>query len=139
MASPADPAPRRARSLARAIAYWVTTLFVVYSLGMPGVRAIQRDPGIMKAVTHLGYPEYFCVMLGVWEVLGGVALVLPRTPLLKEWAYAGILFDLIAAAVSHFEMGDPPVRVATPLVIGVITATSWALRPPSRRFAGPLM
>jgi hypothetical protein len=135
MTSPANPTPAGKTSLVRAIAYWVTTLLVVLALGRPGIQAMLRDANIMKAVTHLGYPDYFCVMLGVAEVLGCVALLLPGTPLLKEWAYAGIFFDVIAAAVSHFEMGDPPGRIATPLVVGLIAAASWALRPQSRRLA----
>jgi uncharacterized membrane protein YphA (DoxX/SURF4 family) len=139
MTSPPNPTPTRAPSLIRAIAYWVTTLLVVFLLGGAGAQAILRDPGIVKAVTNLGYPVYFCVLLGVWEVLGGVALLLPGTPLLKEWAYAGIFFDLIAAAVSHFEVGDPAGKIATPLVIGLIAAASWALRPQSRRLAGRLL
>ena len=138
MTSPPNPPPGRASSLVRGIVYWVTTLLVVFALGSAGVQAILRDPKIVKAVTDLGYPVYFCVLLGVWEVLGGVALLLPRTPLLKEWAYAGIFFDLIAAAVSHFEVGDSPGRVLTPVVIGLITVASWALRPPSRRLTGRL-
>ena len=138
MTSPPNPAPAGKTSLARAIAYWVTTVLVVFLLGSAGVQAVLRDPKIVKAVTELGYPVYFCVMLGVWEVLGGVALLLPATPLLKEWAYAGIFIDLIAAAVSHFEVGDPPGKIATPLVVGLIAAASWALRPQSRRLAGRL-
>jgi len=66
-------------------------------------------------------------------VLGGLAILAPRLPRLKEWAYAGIAFDLIGAAISHAAMGDPAAKVIVPLVILGIAAASWALRPASRR------
>jgi hypothetical protein len=90
---------------------------------------------MVKLITDLGYPAYFGVFLGVWELLGVVALLLPGTPLLKEWAYAGIFFDLTAAVVAHFEAGDSPGKIATPIVVGLLTVASWALRPSSRRLA----
>jgi hypothetical protein len=73
------------------------------------------------------------IILGLWKVAGAGAILLPRTPLLKEWAYAGIVFDLTGAAASHAFSGDPPSNVITPLVILGLAAASWALRPASRR------
>ena len=61
----------------------------------------------MKGMRQLGYPDYFAVILGVWKVLGGVAVLIPRCPRLKEWAYAGMFFDLSGASASHFSSGDP--------------------------------
>jgi uncharacterized membrane protein YphA (DoxX/SURF4 family) len=84
-------------------------------------------------MTHLGYPPYFMVILGVWKVLGGIAVLIPRTPRLKEWAYAGMFFDLTGATASHASVGDPIAKIVTPLIIVGIVIASWALRPASRR------
>jgi uncharacterized membrane protein YphA (DoxX/SURF4 family) len=96
------------------------------------------SPGrfVMEGMTQLGYPAYFVLILGVWKVLGGVAVLIPRFPLLKEWAYAGMLFDLSGASASHASVGDPAAKIATPLIILGIVATSWALRPESRKVRG---
>ena len=85
-------------------------------------------------IERLGYPLYFLVILGVWKLLGAVALVIPRFPRLKEWAYAGVVFNLTGALVSHVASGDIEPGPMSYLVVMVgITATSWSLRPPSRR------
>jgi uncharacterized membrane protein YphA (DoxX/SURF4 family) len=89
-------------------------------------------PPAVAFVAHLGYPAYFCTMIGVWKVLGGVALLAPRFPRLKEWAYAGILFDLTGAAISHAASGDSASHVMVPLAFASIACVSWILRPHSR-------
>lgn len=134
--SPATSAPKS--SLGRTIAYWVTTVLIVLVLGVGGVADLMQPPQAVEAMTQLGYPVYVCTILGVWKVLGATALVLPGTPRLKEWAYAGTFFDLTGAAASHFYSHDPAGKVAIPLVITLVAVASWALRPASRRLAGPL-
>jgi DoxX-like family len=81
----------------------------------------------------IGYPLYFGVLIGVWKVLGGVAIVAPRLARLKEWAYAGIFFDLTGAAVSHAASGDAAANVIVPLVLAGLAMASWSLRPQSRK------
>jgi uncharacterized membrane protein YphA (DoxX/SURF4 family) len=82
----------------------------------------------------LGYPPYFLVILGIWKLLGAVALVIPRFPRLKEWAYAGVLFDLTGAVASLFASGLIDVgTMAYPIVMTGVAVASWALRPSSRR------
>ena len=83
-------------------------------------------------MTRLGYPVYFARILGVWEVLAGIALLVPRFARLKEWAYAGIFFNMTGAAVSRAVRGDDVSHIAAPLVFAGLTVASWALRPPSR-------
>jgi hypothetical protein len=83
----------------------------------------------------LGYPLYFFHILGFWKTLGAIAILVPRFPRLKEWAYAGIFFDLTGAAVSCAAVGDYGAygfHIIAPLVLAVLTVASWALRPPSR-------
>jgi uncharacterized membrane protein YphA (DoxX/SURF4 family) len=132
---PLASAPSRGRT----IAYWVTTVLVVAVLGSGGVGDLLRPPQVVEIMTHLGYPAYVCVILGVWKVLGVVALLAPGTPRLKEWAYAGTLFDFTGAAASHIAVRDSVSDIATPLVLTLLAIASWALRPASRRLAGPLL
>jgi uncharacterized membrane protein YphA (DoxX/SURF4 family) len=82
---------------------------------------------------HLGYPSYFLVLLGIWKVLGAVALLIPRHPLLKEWAYAGAFFTYTGAIVSHLTTGYDRSEVGLLAALTILTVLSWALRPASRR------
>src|SRR4051812_11758115 len=101
---------------ARTIAFWVATGLVIFQLGSGGVGDILRIPPVVEGMTHLGYPVYFCVILGIWKVLGAVALAVPGFPRLKEWAYAGTVFDLTGAAASHLAVGDGAIKLLGPIV-----------------------
>ena len=86
-------------------------------------------------VPELGYPMYFFAILGVWKVLGAITILVPGFPRLKEWAYAGIFFDLTGAAASCAAVGGYGAygfHIIAPLIIAGFLMTSWALRPPSR-------
>ncbi len=86
-------------------------------------------------VPELGYPLYFFAILGFWKVLGAIAILVPRFPRLKEWAYAGIFFDLTGAAASCAAVGGYGAygfHVIAPLILTGFLVASWALRPPSR-------
>ena len=116
------------------IAYWVTTALVVFELALGGVWDLLRVPQVRGLIERLGYPPYFLIILGIWKLLGAVALVIPRFPRLKEWAYAGVLFDLTGAVASLFASGLNSVgTIAYPLVMTGVAGASWALRPSSRR------
>jgi hypothetical protein len=89
-------------------------------------------------MAELGYPAYFVTILGIAKLLGGTAILAPRFPRLKEWAYAGIAFDLLGASASHAAVGHPAAKVVVPLVLCGIAAASWALLPERERWAtGP--
>jgi uncharacterized membrane protein YphA (DoxX/SURF4 family) len=92
-----------------------------------------RLPPFIGIIQHLGYPPYFMTILGVWYVLAGVALLVPRFPRLKEWAYAGLFFNYTGAAASHLAAGDPATALIGPVIFTGLVAASWALRPASRR------
>jgi uncharacterized membrane protein YphA (DoxX/SURF4 family) len=118
----------------RTIVYWVTTALVVFELALGGVWDILRVPQARGLIERLGYPQYFLVILGIWKLLGAAALVIPRFPRLKEWAYAGVLFDLTGAVASLLAAGLVDAgTIAFPIVMTGIAVASWALRPPSRR------
>ena len=119
------------------IAYWVTTALVVFELALGGVWDILRVPQVRGLIERLGYPSYFLVILGIWKLLGAVALAIPRFPRLKEWAYAGVLFDLTGAVASLLASGLIDAgTIAYPVVMTGVAVASWSLRPPSRRL-GP--
>jgi len=122
---------------ARTIAFWVATGLVIFQLGSGGVGDILRIPPVVEGMTHLGYPVYFCVILGIWKVLGAVALAVPGFPRLKEWAYAGTVFDLTGAAASHLAVGDGAIKLLGPIVFTGLAIASWWLRPASRREIAP--
>ena len=119
----------------RAIAYWTTTGLLAAEFLMGGAFAVAQPPVAVEGMHHLGYPVYFGVLLGVWKLLGAVALLAPRTPRIKEWAYAGIFFDLTGAAVSHAASGDGVGDIVAPLLFVALLVASYALRPASRTLA----
>ena len=118
---------------ARAAGYWTTTTLVALAFLTGGAAYLARADEPLRGMAALGYPAYFVTILGAWKLLGGLALLAPRLPRLKEWAYAGIAFDLTGAAFSHAAVGHPAAKVIAPLVILGLAAASWALRPASRR------
>ena len=120
----------------KTVAYWVCTGLVVFFIGSGGLAYVMRVPDVVKGVVALGFPVYFVVLLGIWKVLGSIAILVPGFPLIKEWAYAGIMIDLTGAAVASLATGGAWWHVAAPLVIAVLLVVSWALRPESRRLPG---
>jgi uncharacterized membrane protein YphA (DoxX/SURF4 family) len=112
--------------------YWISTVLLAVFLVLGGVTELLRAPPVAQAIASLGYPAYLATILGVWKLLGAAAVTSPRLPRLKEWAYAGIAFDLSGAALSHGISGEGA-KVGVPLVLLGIALVSWALRPASRR------
>jgi hypothetical protein len=118
------------------VAYWVCTGLVVFFIGSGGLAYVMRVPDVVAGVVALGFPVYFIVLLGVWKVLGSIAILVPGFPLIKEWAYAGIMIDLTGAAVASMATGGAWWHAAAPLGIAALVVASWALRPESRRLPG---
>lgn len=117
---------------AKKIGYWTATGIVALLLLSGGVAQVTLQPQNVEGFTRHGYPIYFMVLLGVWKLLGGIALLVPRFPRVKEWAYAGIFIDFSSAVVTHAVYGDGVGHILAPIVcIGILFA-SWALRPESR-------
>jgi hypothetical protein len=124
---------RRGITSWRSAGYRLATVLVAGELGLGGLWDIARIPYVRGLVTHLGYPSYFLVLLGTWKVLGAVALLVPRRPLLKEWAYAGAFFTYSGAIVSHLSTGYDLGELGLLAILTALTVLSWALRPSSRR------
>jgi DoxX-like protein len=140
MAARTDPIPTRLLSPARVrvALYWLVSLPVLLETAVGIQWDLARIPYVMDVLARLGFPPYFATILGISKILALVALLVPRTPRLKEWAYAGLVFVYVGAGACHFAIGDAAAAVVTPLVLAAITLASWALRPPARRDPAPL-
>jgi len=120
--------PRRSMA-----AYWAATILVSSELIVGGLWDVQRSAQVRTVTDQLGYPSYFLVILGTWKLLGALALLSPRLPLLKEWAYAGVFFTDTGAIASHLTTGYALGELTILIPLAVLTVLSWTLRPPSRR------
>ncbi|MCR8630464.1 DoxX family protein [Paenibacillus radicis (ex Xue et al. 2023)] len=120
----------------KTIAYWVTTLLGPASFVIGGFLFFTHGEQQVEVMNHLGYPPYLLTILGLWKLLGVIAIVIPRLPRLKEWAYAGFFFELTGAAASHAFSGDSLALISQPVVFLALVIASWALRPPSRKLSG---
>ena len=121
------------KSRGSTIAYWVITVPLALECAVGGVMGGLRLPLFARIMEHLGYPDYFMSVIGVWYALAGIALLVPRFPRLKEWAYAGLIFLYTGAIASRLAVGDPAVTLGGPVILTGLTVASWALRPPTRR------
>ena len=118
------------------ITYWIATIWL--ALGMVSTGAVQllkanEGQGGAEVLTHLGYPVYLLTLLGISKLLGTIAVLIPKFPLLKEWAYAGFLFVMTGAIFSHLAVGDPIKGIFPALLLLMLTVVSWYFRPASRR------
>ena len=123
----------------KVIGYWATTAVVALELLAGGVTDLVHGPALLfvgdpvvLVVAQLGYPLYLLTILGLWKLLGGIALLAPRFPRLKEWTYAGTFFELTGAAASWAARGGGMGDLIWPLAFALLTLASWALRPPGR-------
>lgn len=116
----------------RLIAYWAFTLFIAYENLVGAVWSFLQIGYVRADLAHLGYPGYFLNILGPGELCIAVALLVPRFPVAKEWAYAGATLNYLAALASHVLVGDRLFWIL-PAICVVATAASWRLRPAERR------
>ncbi|MCG7214388.1 DoxX family protein [Paenibacillus mucilaginosus] len=119
----------------RRTAYWSVTSLLAAAVMLSGIGQLMQLGGNVELVTKLGYPLYVMTILGIWKVLGAIALVVPGFPRLKEWAHAGIFFLMTGAALSHAfadDYGPYGFYMILPLFYAALNIVSWALRPKSR-------
>ena len=120
----------------RKIIYWIATVWL--ALGMVSTATVQlfkarEGQGGADMVIHLGYPVYLLTILGIWKLLGVVAVLVPKFPVLKEWAYAGFFFVMSGAILSHIALGDPVKEIFPSLLLLILTVVSWYFRPADRK------
>lgn len=116
----------------RLTAYWASTFLFAAYMGFSAYAYLTHEPRMMEAFASLGYPRYFPTILGVAKLLGIIVVVIPGTPQLKEWAYAGFTFTFVGAIISHLASGQKR-EAMMPIVALVIMSLSYLLRPPFRR------
>jgi len=122
------------------IIYWISTIWLASGMLATGLLQLFKakaegavaPPGVY-GITHLGYPIYFLTILGVWKILGVAALLIPKFPLLKEWAYAGFFFTMSGAIFSHIAIGDSVNELFSSLLLLILTVVSWYFRPVDRK------
>lgn len=115
------------------IIYWIATIWLSLGMLSTGIVQLLKMKEEVAMFTHLGYPGYLLVILGIWKILGVVAVLIPRFPLLKEWAYAGFLFAMSGAILSHVAAGDDAKEYFGPTLLLILTVLSWYFRPADRK------
>lgn len=115
------------------IIYWIATLWLALGMLSTGIVQLIRMQEEVDVFAQLGYPPYLLTILGVWKILGVVAILIPRFPLLKEWAYAGFFFAMSGAVFSHFAVGDEAIHYFGPVLLLVLIVVSWYFRPADKK------
>ena len=116
------------------IIYWIATLWLALGMTSTGIVQLMQVQQEVDMMTRIGYPAYFLTIIGVWKLLGVIAILTPRFPLLKEWAYAGFFFNMTGAIFSHVASGSEPTELFGPSLLVLLTIISWYFRPAERRF-----
>ncbi len=115
------------------IIYWIATIWLALGMVSTGIVQVIHMKEEVALFIRLGYPAYLLTMLGVWKFLGVVAVLMPKFPLLKEWAYAGFFFVMSGAVFSHLAVSDGAAEYFGPVLLLVLTLVSWYFRPASRK------
>ena len=118
------------------IIYWIATVWLALGMVATGTGQLfkmKNGQGGADMVTHLGYPIYLLTILGTWKILGTIAVLIPKFPLVKEWAYAGFFFIMSGAIFSHIAVSDSFTELIPSSLLLVLTVVSWYFRPVNRR------
>ena len=113
--------------------YWIITVLLSFFIFGGGLAQTLQLPEVLEGFKPLGYPTYFISLIGIWKMLGVIAILLPKFKLLKEWAYAGLFFTMTGAVISHIASNDIKAQIIAPVVLAAFTVLSWYLRPASRK------
>ena len=115
------------------IIYWIATIWLALGMVSTGIVQLLKSKEEVEMMTALGYPLYVLTLLGVWKMLGVITVLIPKFPLLKEWAYAGFFFAMTGAVFSHMATGDGAKELFGPVLLLILTAVSWYFRPADRK------
>lgn len=115
------------------IIYWVATIWLALGMVSTGIVQLIKMEEEVANFTNLGYPIYLMTLLGTCKLLGVIAILMPKYPLLKEWAYAGFFFMMSGAIISHLAIGDEALTLFGPSLLLILTVISWYLRPIDRK------
>ncbi|WP_051292684.1 DoxX family protein [Olivibacter sitiensis] len=118
----------------KTVIYWIATVWLALGMTSTGiVQLMKMKEEVDKTSLDLGYPAYFLTIIGIWKLLGVIAVLVPKFPLLKEWAYAGFFFVMSGAILSHLAVGDSAVELFGPTLLLILTIVSWYVRPADRK------
>jgi len=115
------------------IIYWIFTLWMALGMVSTAIVQLMKNKDELANFTNLGYPAYLMIILGIWKLMGVIAVLIPKRPLLKEWAYAGFFFVMSGALISHIIVGDTFGRTFPALLLLVLVIISWYFRPTDRK------
>jgi len=115
------------------IIYWIATAWLSLGMLSTGIVQLIKLKEEVENITQLGYPAYILTLLGIWKFLGVIAILIPRFPLLKEWAYAGFFFAMSGAIFSHLVAGNGAKELFGPTLLLILTILSWYFRPATRK------
>ena len=115
------------------IIYWIATIWLSLGMVSTGIVQLLKVKEEAAMFTRLGYPFYLLAILAVWKLLGVIAVLIPKFPLLKEWTYAGFFFAMSGAIFSHIAMGHSMKEIFPPLLLLTLTLVSWFSRPADRK------
>lgn len=115
------------------IIYWIATIWLSLGMVSTGIVQLFKVKGEIEFIMLLGYPVYFLTLLGTWKILGVAAVLIPKFPLLKEWAYAGFFFIMSGAVFSHIAAGNSIKEILPPLLLLALTVVSWYFRPADKK------
>jgi len=115
------------------IIYWIATIWLALGMTATGIVQLLNVKEEADKMAFLGYPLYILTLLGIWKILGVVTVLIPKFPLLKEWAYAGFFFAMSGAVFSHFASGSAGKEFFGPILLLVLTGVSWYFRPADRK------
>ena len=121
------------------IIYWISTAWLALGMLSTGLVQLLQQKEQVDLMLTLGYPLYFLTILAIWKILGVIVVLIPRYPLLKEWAYAGFFFAMSGAVFSHLASGSSAKDFFGPLLLIVLTALSWYFRPADKRISSTSM
>jgi len=115
------------------IIYWTATGLLSFGMLGSGISQLLHLDDMNELISHVGYPLYFMYIIGTWKILGVIAILVPKFPLVKEWAYAGFFFLMTGALVSHLFIGDVGSAIYGPLFQTIFIVVSWYFRPANRK------
>ncbi len=118
---------------AKKITYWIATIWLSLGMVSTGIVQLLKMDQDVERMAALQYPVYLLTLLGVWKILGVIVVLVPKLPIVKEWAYAGFFFAMSGAAYSHIASGSPAVEIFPSLLLLVLTVVSWYFRPAGRK------
>ncbi len=117
----------------KTVLYWIVTGLLSFFMFSGGLAQALQLKEVLDGFKPLGYPTYFISLIGIWKILGVIAILIPKFKLLKEWAYAGLFFTMTGAVISHIASNDVKVQIIAPIVFTVFIGLSWYLRPADRK------